>query len=80
MVFLYKPERWAEYGMQYYRPNHIRSIFSPDELANAAKNGGRVLCISDDKALTEVTRVSSVDLQVVHTIGSHTAFWVWQVK
>jgi 4-amino-4-deoxy-L-arabinose transferase-like glycosyltransferase len=80
MVFLYKPERWAEYGMQYYWPNHIRSIFSPDELANATKSGGRLLCISDDKALTEVSRVSSVDLQVVHTIGNHTAFWIWQAK
>src|ERR1051326_1873554 len=80
MVFLYKPERWAEYGMQYYRPNHIRSVFSPDELANAAKNGGRLLCISDDRTLTEVSRLSSVDLQVVHTIGNHTAFWFWQAK
>jgi 4-amino-4-deoxy-L-arabinose transferase-like glycosyltransferase len=80
MVLLYKPERWAEYGMQYYRPNHIRSVFSPEELADAAKTGGRLLCISDDKALQEVTRVTSVDLQVVHTIGTHTAFWIWQVK
>jgi 4-amino-4-deoxy-L-arabinose transferase-like glycosyltransferase len=79
-VLLYKPERWAEYGMQYYRPNHIRTLFSPEELAAATKAGGRVLCISDDKALPEVTRVPTVDLQIVHTIGNHTAFWVWQVK
>jgi 4-amino-4-deoxy-L-arabinose transferase-like glycosyltransferase len=80
VVFLYKPERWAEYGMEYYRPNHIRSVFSPEELADATKTGGRVLCISDDTALREVSQVRSVDLQVVHTIGNHTAFWVWQVK
>lgn len=79
-VILYKPERWAEYGMEYYRPNHIRTVFSPEELANATRSGGRLLCISDDKALREVSGVPSVDLQVVHTIGNHTAFWVWQVK
>src|SRR5438132_12800402 len=48
MVFMYKPERWAEYGMQYYRPNHIRTVFSAEELADATKSGGRLLCISDD--------------------------------
>jgi 4-amino-4-deoxy-L-arabinose transferase-like glycosyltransferase len=80
MVLLYKPERWAEYGMQYYRPNHIRTVFSLEELADATKAGGRLLCISDDKALPEVSRKSSVDLQIVHTIGNHTAFWVWQEK
>ena len=80
VVLLYKPERWAEYGMQYYRPNHIRTVFSLEELADATKAGVRLLCISDDKALPEVSRKSSVDLQIVHTIGNHTAFWVWQEK
>jgi 4-amino-4-deoxy-L-arabinose transferase-like glycosyltransferase len=80
MVLLYKPERWAEYGMQYYRPNHIRTVFSPQELADATKTGGRLLCISDDKFLREVSGLPSVDLQVVHSIGIHSAFWVWQVK
>ncbi len=80
MVLMYKPERWAEYGMQYYRPNHIRTAFSAEELADATKSGGRLLCISDDQALGEVSRVPNFDLQVVHTIGNHTAFWIWQVK
>jgi hypothetical protein len=77
---MYKPQRWAEYGMQYYRPNHVRTAFSPEELANATKAGGRLLCISDDQALGEVSRVPNFDLQVVHTIGNHSAFWIWQVK
>jgi 4-amino-4-deoxy-L-arabinose transferase-like glycosyltransferase len=79
-VFLYKPARWAEYGLQYYRSNHVRSVFSPDELTDATRAGARILCISDDKSLQEVSRVPTVDLQVVHTIGSQTAYWVWQVK
>jgi 4-amino-4-deoxy-L-arabinose transferase-like glycosyltransferase len=79
-VVMYKPARWAEYGLQYYRANHVRTIFSPEELADATKTSARVLCISDDNALREVSRVPSVDLEVVHTIGNHTAFWVWQVK
>jgi len=79
-VVMYKPARWAEYGLQYYRSNHLRSVFSPEELTDAVKTGSRVLCISDDKSLVEVSRVSSVDVQVVHTVGNQTAFWVWQAK
>jgi len=80
MVLMYKPQRWAEYGMEYYRPYHIRTVFSAEELADATKGGGRLLCISDDQALGEVSRAPNFDLQVVHTIGNHTAFWIWQVK
>ena len=79
-VLMYKPQRWAEYGLQYYRPNHFRTAFSPEELADATKSGGRLLCISDDQALGEVSRVPNFDLQIVHTIGNHSAFWIWQVK
>ena len=79
-VVMYKPARWAEYGLQYYRSNHLRSVFSPEELTDVLKTGPRVLCISDDKALQEVSRVPNVDLQVVHTVGNQSAFWAWQVK
>jgi len=79
-VVMYKPARWAEYGLQYYRSNHIRTVFSPEELAAVANTGARILCISDDKSLGEVSRIPAVDLQVVHTIGNQTAFWIWQVK
>ena len=79
-VVMYKPARWAEYGLQYYRSNHIRTVFSPEELAAVANTGPRILCISDDKSLGEVSRIPAVDLQVVHTIGNQTAFWIWQVK
>jgi 4-amino-4-deoxy-L-arabinose transferase-like glycosyltransferase len=79
-VCMYKPARWAEYGLQYYRPNQVRTVFSPQELTEVTNTGARILCISDDKSLGEVSRIPAVDLQVVHTIGNHTAFWVWQVK
>ena len=79
-VVMYKPARWAEYGLQYYRANRVRTVFSPEELADATKTGARVLCISDDEALPEVSRVPGMDLEVVHTIGNRTAFWVWQEK
>ena len=77
-VFMYKPSRWAEYGLQYYRFNHARGIFSPDELMQVVASERRVLCIAEDKTLAELSHVASVDMQVVHSIGNHTAFWVWQ--
>jgi 4-amino-4-deoxy-L-arabinose transferase-like glycosyltransferase len=78
-VIMYKPERWAEYGLQYYRPN-VQSVFSPEALAQAVAAQSRVLCIADDNSLDELSRVPTVDLEVVHAIGGHTAFWAWQVK
>src|SRR5437867_10079796 len=79
-VVLYKPARWAEYGLQYYRSNQVRSIFSQEELTDIIKAGTRVLCISDDKTLREVSHFPALDLEVVHAIGNYSAFWVWQVK
>ena len=79
-VFLYKPARWAEYGMEYYRSNRIRSVFSEAELVQAIETQPRVLCIAEDKKLEELTRVTDVDLEVVHAIGGQTAFWIWKVK
>ncbi len=79
-VFMYKPARWAEYGMQYYRSNHLRIVYTAEDLVQATKTEPRVLCITADKTLEEVSRIPSVDLEVVHTIGDYTAFWVWQSK
>ena len=79
-VFMYKPPRWAEYGLQYYRSNHMRGVFSPEELIEVTKTESRVLCIAEDKTLEELSQVSAVDLEIIHTSGNQTAFWVWQVK
>lgn len=79
-VVLYKPERWAEYGLDYYRFNRVHSVFSPEEFVQTASQQGRILCISDDKTLEELSHVPSIDLEVVHAIGGHTAFWAWPVK
>jgi 4-amino-4-deoxy-L-arabinose transferase-like glycosyltransferase len=79
-VFMYKPARWVEYGLQYYRNNRVRGVFSAEELTEAIRNEPRVLCIADDKALAEVSHVSTVDVEVVHTIGNESAFWIWQTR
>jgi 4-amino-4-deoxy-L-arabinose transferase-like glycosyltransferase len=79
-VILYKPERWAEYGLQYYLFNRVHSVFTPQELLQTTAAEGRVLCITDEKTLDEVSHIPDVDLEVVHAIGGHTAFWAWQVK
>jgi 4-amino-4-deoxy-L-arabinose transferase-like glycosyltransferase len=76
-IYMYRPERWAEYGLQYYRRD-ARELGSPDDLAKATANGKRILCITDDKTLDDLTKVGNVDLQIVDTIGGHTAFWAWQ--
>jgi 4-amino-4-deoxy-L-arabinose transferase-like glycosyltransferase len=79
-VFMYKPARWAEYGLQYYRFNYVRPVFSPEELVRAATEQPRLFCIAEDKKLEELSRVPGVDLDVVHAVGGQTAFWMWKAK
>jgi 4-amino-4-deoxy-L-arabinose transferase-like glycosyltransferase len=79
-IVMYKPARWVEYGLQYYHNNRVRGVFSAEELAKTIREQSRILCIADDKALAEVSHVESVDVEVVHTIGNATAFWIWQTK
>src|SRR5205814_8050082 len=79
MVVLYKPARWMEYGLQFYRSDHARSVGSPEELAQMMADNP-VLCIAEDKSLDELARIGNVDMKVVHTIGNQTAFWVWRAK
>jgi 4-amino-4-deoxy-L-arabinose transferase-like glycosyltransferase len=79
-VFMYKPARWAEYGLQYYRFNRVRTVFSQEELVHAATMQPRLFCVTEDKKLEEVSHMPEVDLEVVHAVGGHTAFWIWKVK
>src|SRR5215475_4982894 len=46
IVLMYKPARWAEYGLQYYWFNHIQTAFSPNELTQTTTNNMRMLCIT----------------------------------
>jgi hypothetical protein len=79
-VCMYKPARWAEYGMQYYRFNRVHSVFSREELLKATATRPRFLCIAEDKTLDELSHMPEIDLEVVHAIAGQTAFWVWKVK
>jgi hypothetical protein len=77
-VFMYKPSRWAEYGLQYYRFNEVQTLFSEDELMHAAAGQPRLLCIAEDARLEELSRLPAIDLEVVHAIGGQSAFWIWK--
>ena len=78
VVFMYKPSRWMEYGMQFYRYNNAKGVGSPEELSQLTADRDRLLCIAEDKSLDELTRHGNLEIKVVHTIGHQTAFWVWR--
>ena len=77
VVLMYKPARWAEYGLQFYRNNNARSVVSAEELAGDVSDS-RVLCITDDKTLGELIQLGNVEMEIVQTIGNQTAFWAWK--
>lgn len=78
VVFMYKPRRWMEYGLQFYRSNNARGVFSPEETSAVSSANSRVLFIAEDENLDELNRIDDLEMEVVHTIGNLTAFWVWR--
>ena len=79
-VILYKPDRWMEYGLQFYRDNRIQKALSEQELAELTDPGGaRLLCIAEDRLLDELSTSNAVEVEVVETSGNQAAFWVWRL-
>jgi hypothetical protein len=80
VVYMYKPQRWAEYGLQYYRSGKAAAINTPDQmLAITAGNSG-VLCIADNKALDEIAHIANLEMKTLLPLGDQTAFKVWRSK
>jgi 4-amino-4-deoxy-L-arabinose transferase-like glycosyltransferase len=79
-VCLYKTARWMEYGLEFYRDSNAQGIGSPEELVSLTQREPRVLCIAEDKTLDELSHLPTVEIEVVQTLGSQTAFWAWKTK
>jgi 4-amino-4-deoxy-L-arabinose transferase-like glycosyltransferase len=79
-VFLYKPARWMEYGMQYYWPDKAQGVFTPEQLDAALKAGPKVLFIADDNGLADLSAVSGIEVEITKTLGTQSAFWAWRPK
>lgn len=79
-VFMYKPTRWMEYGLQFYRASHAAGVFSTEELRDIIAKEPRILCIAEDKTREELTHVADLDMQIVDVVGNQTAFWLWRAK
>jgi len=80
MVYLYKPQRWEEYGLQYYRFGKAEAIRSGDQLMGLTQKSPEVLCIADNDALDEVAHIANVDMKIVLALGNQTAFLAWRAK
>ena len=77
-VILYKPVRWMEYGLEFYRQRDVRAVLSEPELAEIASSGSRILCIAPNDVLDELSSGNSVAIDVVSSVGNQTAFWIYQ--
>lgn len=77
-VVLYKPDRWMEYGLQYYRKNNAVTVRSVDELAELIESDARLLCIATSRMVDDLSSSNDVMVEVVHSIGNQIAFWAWR--
>lgn len=77
-VILYKPDRWMEYGLEFYRAQPIQTALSEEQLTQLAPYGSRTLCIAQNERLDELSTSQSLAVEVVHSIGDQSAFWVWR--
>ena len=80
VVYMYKPQRWAEYGLQAYRSGKATAINSPEQLIKLTEGEPEVLCITDNKTLDEVAHIANVDMKIVLALGNQTAFLAWRAK
>jgi 4-amino-4-deoxy-L-arabinose transferase-like glycosyltransferase len=80
IVFMYRPTRWMEYGLQFYRPHKAEGVFTQEDLDSALKTAPRVLFVADDKGLTDLSALSGIDVQIVKTVGAQSAFWAWRTQ
>ena len=75
-VFTYRPPRWVEYGMQFYRYNKTQDIWTPDELKMVIQPGERKLFVSDEKGLVDLGGVPGVEVKIEKAVGSLSVFWL----
>jgi len=78
LVVLYRPKPWMEYGMEFYRLNKTRSVYSPEEL-DAALGPAKTLFIADEKGMLDMGEAGA-EIEVLETVGNQTAFWAWQSR
>jgi 4-amino-4-deoxy-L-arabinose transferase-like glycosyltransferase len=77
-VFLYRPSRWMEYGLQFYRFNRTQGVYSPEELQDVLKQHPKPFFVAADKDLATLADVGGIEIKVAETVGSQSAFWVWE--
>ena len=77
-VLLYKPPRWMEYGLGFYRAQPATTVASEEQLLEITDSGTRFFCISETRTLDELSASDRIAIEVVEAMGSQTAFWVWQ--
>lgn len=76
-VVLYKPDRWMEYGLEYYQERSPIVVGSEQELIELTRSGNRVLCIAQAGILRELGTSDTVLIEVVSSVGDQSAFWAW---
>lgn len=76
-VILFKPDRWMEYGLQYYMADRSETTHTLEDLAKAVSLKRR-LCLATDQALEELSQTPGIEIEVVHTIRNQSAFWAWK--
>jgi hypothetical protein len=79
-VFVYRPPRWAEYGIQYYRTQNTVFVWTPEELEAALNSDTKVLFVSDDKGQAQLAQISGLQMKVVTSVGKQWLFWAWRER
>jgi 4-amino-4-deoxy-L-arabinose transferase-like glycosyltransferase len=78
-VVLYKPARWMEYGLQFYRDGKSQDVYTLGEVqALLLASSQPIFLITQDPGITELTELENVGMEIVQTIGGQTGMWAWR--
>jgi len=80
IVFMYRPSRWMEYGLQFYRLGRTQGVYSPEELLTVLDRAPKAFFVADNKDLMDLGEIGGIEIQVIEASGNQRAFWIWQTR
>src|SRR5688572_9029623 len=77
-VILYKPARWMEYGLHFYRDGRSHDVYTIEEVEALLDASSRIFLITQDARIAELTELENVGMEIVQTIGGQNGLWAWR--
>jgi 4-amino-4-deoxy-L-arabinose transferase-like glycosyltransferase len=77
-VVLFKPARWMEYGLQFYRNGKSQDVYTLEEVQALIDERQKIFLVTQDSGIAELAALENVGMEIVQTIGGQSGLWAWR--